>query len=217
VARKHDEVPKWLARKNYGYLRTLDAAGWLRELQRCAFLDNEAKTREAKELTFEEEWPGPFAAGFIPCYIGPPAVRAVDKADPESLGVLQKHVFTLEICLGANDADIMAGVKKELLRARERYPSPARKPGPQSLNGTFGDVEFARWRKHRIVEISDLLDRASREGRALSNADLGRSLFNQYSDPDKAAHKALKERERAFASIPALWMQVQALPIIRSN
>ena len=189
-------------------MHELDAAGWLRELQRCAHLASEAEKREAGEPTFEEEresiFHGQIPDGFIPSYIGPTIVQAVDEVAPESLGALKKHMLILQVWLPAADADIMAAVEEELRRARKRYPSQIKKPGPQALTGTIGQTEFHRWTRHKIVEISELFDWGSREGRALSNADLGRWLFSDRKDPDKYACKAKEVRQRAFDLIPAL-------------
>jgi hypothetical protein len=193
-------------------LRRLDADGWLRELERCAHSACEVEKRAAGEPTFEEEWKGilddEIAAGFVPCFLGPPPVEVVDKANQADLHAIERSMLILQVWLGATDAEIMSAFKKELRKAREQHPSPVRKPGPQGLSGTIGEAEFARWQNHKIIEISELLGWGSQEGRAVSNADLGRWLFEKHSDPDKAAHEALKERKRAFHTLPALWAQI---------
>ncbi|SFK03328.1 hypothetical protein [Methylocapsa palsarum] len=209
----YDDPPAWFLKKDYSYLGGLDAAGGLDELERCLHLENEGAKRKAGEPTFEQEreslFGGKIPDGIIPRYVGPPAVRAIDKTDPESLGPLASHILTLQICLASNDADIMAGVERELSRAREQYPSVVRKPGPQVLNARIDKAQFDLWQNRKIIEISELYDWASREGRALSSADLGRWLFAQnYSDPNNTVCKALETRKHAFKMIPALWAQV---------
>jgi hypothetical protein len=211
VARKHDEAPDWFPKRDYGYLRGLNAAGWLRELERCAHLESEAAKRAAGKQSFEEEWKDildeEIAAGCTPAYIGPPTVEVVDNANQADLYAIERPMLILQVWLGATDAEIMSAFEKELRKAREQHPSPVRKPGPQALNGIIGETEFARWQNHKIIEISELLGWGSQEGREIRNADLGRWLFEDHADPDKAAHEALNERKRAFDTIPALWSQ----------
>ncbi len=215
----YDQAPEGFAKADYSYLGKLDAAGWLNKLEWCKHLASEAAKREAGEPTYEEEWKGTPAADVIPRYPGFPTVEAVDETGPEILGSVKKHMLILQLWLPANDPDIMTGVANELRRARERYPSSVKNPGQQALNACIGDLVFARWRNRKIVEISELYNWASREGRRVRNADLGRWLFSNgdYGDPDKAACVALKERQRAFDSIPALWTQVKTKNVTNNS
>jgi hypothetical protein len=50
------EPPDWFVAKDYGYLRALEAKGWMNELQRCAHLNSEAAKKKAGETTYLEEW-----------------------------------------------------------------------------------------------------------------------------------------------------------------
>jgi hypothetical protein len=182
-------------------------------------LAREAEKRAGEKPTLKEEFAGilddEIAAGFVPCFIGPPPVEVVDKANQADLYAIERPTLIVKVWLGATDAEIMSAFEKELRKAREQHPTPVRKPGPQALKGIIREAEFARWRNHKVVEISDLLDWGAREGCAVSNAGLGRWLFEKHSDPDKAAHEALKERKRTFDAIPALWSQT--LRKTRSN
>jgi hypothetical protein len=217
---KHRASPAWFTSAKYDYLRALDAAGWLKELERCAHLVHRAKMREDGE-PFEKEWGGiigeEIAAGYVPQFIGPPPVEVVDKADQANFATIEQPMLIVQVWLGATDADIIAGFEKELRKARKEHPSILKKPGPQALSARFGQAEFDRWRRHRIVEVIELIDWASRRGEKITKADLGRWLFADEDDPEggasnpnKAAHIAVKALEDALASIPALRTQVAA-------
>lgn len=210
MVKEYDKAPDWFPERDYSYLGKLDAAGWLHELRRCVHLASEATKREAAEPTFEDEWPDLFAAGLIPCTPGARPIEVVDKVNSESLGSVKKHMLFLQVWLPASDADILTAFKKALRGAREQYPCMVKKPGQKALNGGIGETEFRRWRTHKIVEISDLLDRASRERRKVLNADLGRWLFEGRKNPDQVVTNALKERERAFTLVHALLAYVNS-------
>ena len=209
----------WLAARDYSYLLTLDAVGWLKELEQCAHLESETARRKAGKPTFAEEWKlrgkdekglldDQLAAGFVPGFIGPPPVEVVDKADQADLHALERPALIVQVWLRATDADIVAAFKQELREARKKHPSALTKRGPKATTGRFGKTEFKRWQTHKIVEISELYEWAASEGVTLTNAALGRLLFAHGDNPDKAAHIALKVRRQALdAVIRALWAQ----------
>jgi Family of unknown function (DUF6387) len=143
----------------------------------------------------------------VPGFVGLPPVQVVPWADQAEMHAFGP-VLILEVHLDATDADILATFKQVLLEARKKHPSALRKRGPPAMAGRFGKTEFDRWQRHKIVEISQLLEWAAREGETVTNADLGRWLFPQHSDPDKAAFDAREVLRQAVESIHALWAQV---------
>ena len=96
------EPPEWLKKKDYRYLRNLNAAGWLAELQRCAQLQNPIDLREWDAIG-EPDW----TKNVAPAYIGPPAVQVVDRADQSVLDALEKPALIVQINLRAPDGVIM--------------------------------------------------------------------------------------------------------------
>jgi hypothetical protein len=208
-------LPEWFKAKDYSYLNSLDASGWLRELGRCAKLMSDVAARSRNEVGMRVEWdwldPGwtdNAGLGFI----GAPAIRVVDKADQASLSDLEKPALIIMVSLRATDHDIMQGIKKVLLDARRDSPGPARKRGPQALNAKYDETIFGRWTRHRIVQLCDLAEWRSKldEKARPKDADFGRWLFE---GRDEYIHKlifdAFRMLESAISEIPALTLQVE--------
>jgi hypothetical protein len=215
------ELPDWFVARDYRYLRDLEANGWLKELLRCAHLNNEAARKKVGETTYLEEWEDivgkELTDGFVPGFIGPPPVEVVEKADQAALHAIERPALIVQVWLGATDADIMAAFERVLRDARKTHPSPLKKRGPSATTGRFGKTEFDRWQTHKIVEISELFEWAAREGVKITNADLGRWLFAGYADPDKAAYDAQEVLRQAIGSIRALWAQVNRVVGVTDN
>jgi len=205
------EPPDWFRNKDYGYLLKLDVAGWLRELDRCSGLGVDLSEWES---VGEPGW----TDNVYPAFIGPPAVRVVDKADQSTLHALEQPSLLVQVYLNAPDGVIIEEFKKVLRSARQSVPSPVSKPGPTALSGKFTETQFTSWIKHRIVELCELeawRAKLPEDEAKPRNADFGRWHFPAYTDPDKAVVQARKVLASAIKAIPALFAQVaadQALP-----
>jgi hypothetical protein len=206
--------PEWFKVKDYSYLNSLDASGWLRELERCAKHMSDVVARSRNEVGVRVEWdwldPGwtdNAGLGFI----GAPAVEVVDKADQATLSALEKPALIVVVSLRATDNDIIEGFKKALLEARRDSPGPARKPGPEALNAKFDKTIFGRWIRHRIVQLCELAEwRSKLDGKDRpTDADFGRWLFEGRDYIDKLISDAFRMLESAISEIPALTLQAE--------
>jgi hypothetical protein len=208
--------PEWFKAKDYRHLNSLDASGWLRELERCARVLNDTLARLDGRPDLRQEWDWIGEPGWTEnasfAFIGAPAVRVVDKADQASLSDLEKPALIVMASLRATDHDIMEGFKKILLEARRDSAGPARKPGPNALNAKYDKTIFGRWIRHRIVQLCDLAEWRSRldEKDRPKDVDFGRWLFEgRDGSIDKLIFDAFKMLESAISEIPALTLQVE--------
>jgi hypothetical protein len=214
MARTCDPPPPRFLEKDYGYLRGLDAAGWLGTLQECLRKLDDAAKRDAGAPTFEEEW-GPMlrelgkdVSSLLPGFVCPPVVHVVEKADLSALIAIEKPAMLLQVYLRATDSLIIKEFKKALAEARKKHPAPAKRPGPWAPNGKFDKLVFDRWITNQIVPLADLIDWGSRE--KVKNPVFGRWLFPERDDEHKLMHRARKTLYEAVNLIPALSMQVDA-------
>jgi hypothetical protein len=209
-------APEWFKAKDYSYLSSLDASGWLLELEKCARLFNDTLARLDGRPDLREDWDWIGKPGWTDnarvAFIGAPAVRIVDKADQASLSDLEKPALIMMVSLRATDHDIIECLKKALRDARRDTPGPASKPGPQALSAKFDKTIFGRWFRHRIVQLCDLAEWRSKldEKDRPKNADFGRWLFDGRDDyKDKLIFDACQMLKAAINEIPALTLQVE--------
>jgi len=202
-SRNRPKPPEWFTKKDYQYLRRLNARGWLRELERCK------KIRDAVSL---RKWGTETA---VPSFIGPPVVEIVEKADQATLPRIERPALILKVYLRAPDGKIIEEFKRALQNARRSTPSPVKKPGPQGLDAVFMKTEFSHWLDHRIVELCELdvwrgKERKKKPRKRLPrDADFGHWLFPAYVNQRKKVISARKALGRAITQIPALWAQVE--------
>jgi hypothetical protein len=207
--------PEWFKAKDYSYLNSLDASGWLRELERCARILNDTLARLDGRPDLHEEWDWIGEPGWTNnagvAFIGAPAVQVVDKAAQADLSALEKPALIVVVSLRATDHDIMKGLKKALLEARRDSPGPARKPGPEALNAKFDKTIFGRWIRHRIVQLCHLMEWRSKLDKRdrPTDADFGRWLFEGRDYIDKLIFDAFRMLESAISEIPALTLQAE--------
>ena len=209
------EPPQWFRDKDYSYLSKLDAAGWLHELERCSGLGVDLKEWESLEREREEHIPlgePGWTDNLCPAFVGPPAVRIVDKGDQSSLHALEQPSLLVQVYLNAPDGVIVEEFKKALRSARQSVPSPVSRRGPTALSATFTETQFFAWRNHRIVEVCELDAWRAKlpEDSRPTSADFGRWLFPNYTDPNKEVVEARRALASAIKSIPALFAQVEA-------
>jgi hypothetical protein len=199
--------PEWYAKKDYSYLRKLDAAGWLPVLQRCHALREDVDLSEWESIG-EAGW----TQNFIPAYIGPPAVNVVDKADQSTLHVLEKPALLVQISLRAPDGVIVEEFARVLQLARRTTPSPVKIRGSKVAPGSIKQMHFTGWTTHRIVELCEIEAWRKRlEEKKPRDADIGRWLFPSYDNPRKEVITARKTLLKALNLIPALSTQVAAV------
>jgi hypothetical protein len=110
------------------------------------------------------------------------------------------------INLSAPDAVIRDEFEKALRAARETYPSPVLKRGPQTLDAFFGEPKFSTWRRYKILQLADLLAWNTDQESKVSGAQLGRWL--NFSEKETALAK--EELFKALDSIKALSAQIAA-------
>ena len=216
MVKRYEAPPGCFLKKDYGYLRDLDATGWLRTLQVCLRKLDDAAKRDAGAQTFEEEWgdlPVEDVSALLPGFIGPPVVYVVEKADLTALDAIEKPAMLVQVYLRATDSLIIKEFKKALADARKKHPAPVRKRGPKAPNGKFDKLVFDRWIANQIVQLADLIDWRSREKQRTKDADFGRWLFpepKRGGEECKLIHRARSTLHEAVNSIPALSMQVDA-------
>lgn len=203
--------PDWFRKVDYTYLNSLDVRGWRDELLRV---------NDALALAdWREEWRdviGPESDKLTPAVITPLPVEVINRDEAaRELHKFEMPAMLMRIHLGAPDAVIIAAVKAALLDARKMHPAPVTRPGKPALGSKFDKTKFASWRKHKIVQLADLLAWREREkrhdnGSIIRKADIGRWLFPFPNNPTKCVEDAEMVLRQALASIPAL--QAQALP-----
>jgi hypothetical protein len=195
------EQPLWFKRKDYTFLENLNARGWCAELIRVAdALDSNDWRKEWRDII-------PQCDDYVRAVISPPAVEVIDHEEAaRKLEKLEEPAMLLRIHLGAPDATIMLAIREALLKARQNHPGPIKRPGKRSTGSTFNANTFASWRRHKIIQLAELLAWKQRDGlKSISKAQIGRWLFS--SDPKKSVEAAEKVMRRAIDSVPALDMQ----------
>jgi hypothetical protein len=213
---KWSKAPDWFNPTSYDYLRELDGRGWVRELGRCAKLRDDAHARREGRPTFSDKWDSIGEPGWTEkvgyWFIGFPPVMVVDKADMASLPDLAKPALIVQVSLRATDHDIMEGFKKALMNARREAPAPAKKPGRYALSSRFNETIFARWQRHKIVQLCELDEWCSKLEKDRKDypkhADFARWLFPERDQQDKLIFDAFRMLDSAIAEIPALTLQV---------
>lgn len=204
-------LPDWFASKKFTYPNAVDARGWYKELLRInGFFWNG-----------REEWRDtiPDIDSFVPAYIGPPPVEAIDRNEASrELYALEQPALLVRVHLGAPDAVILEKFRAELANARKTHPAPVTKRGRDSLAGRFSPSKLATWKHYRVIELAELL--AWREGKLPwqngeapsplpSDAQVGRWLGF-----DAAKVRVAKRTlESALGVIPALWAQTEGASI----
>jgi hypothetical protein len=213
--------PSWFTDERYSFIPGLDAREWLSQLNRANFFANPSWPEKY------DDWRGPL--GFkelgeefdpdiqtLNHYLGPPVVQALEAPHLADMHLIELPALLLKVSLSAPDAVIIQEFKKILSAVRERCPAPVKKRGPQALNGYFDEQHFSKWRKHKILELADLLGfkaflawKAKKETgeniKIPSDAELGRWLG--FGDKKKK-ELALAVLREALHSIPALAAQV---------
>jgi hypothetical protein len=209
--------PIWFANKDYRYLSTLTAPGWLHELLWCNHLYS------GGDVAWESTGPNRTKT-MMPAFIGPPVVRIVNKADQAELLALEKPALIVQIYLGAPDRIIIEEFEKALRAARRDIPDVVKNPGPRATRARFTAHHFSRWQSHRIVELCELhaWRQTLTENERPRDADFARWLFSKYADADKTLADAWKTLDAALAGIRALWAQTEgkatdSLPVTDSN
>jgi hypothetical protein len=192
--------PDWFIDANYEFVAKLDARGWLHALLRTnASLDPNWPTKKEKWRDFI----GPEIDQMHPGYIPPPIVQLLEQ--PITLHPIE--LPALLINLSAPDGVIRDEFEKALRAAREKYPSPVLKRGPQALNASFGEQKFSTWKSHKILQLADLLAWKARKKINVSEAELG-SWLGFDKKKTELAKKLLYDELR---SIPALAAQIAAV------
>jgi hypothetical protein len=209
--------PIWFANKDYSYLSTLTARGWLLELQWCNHLVN------GGDVAWESTGPNRTKT-MMPAFIGPPVVQILNKADQAELRALENPAIIVQVYLGAPDRIIIKEFEKALRKARQDVPDVVKKPGPKAPRALFTASHFSRWQRHRIIELCELhaWRQTLPENKRPRDVDFARWLFSKYADADKTLADAWKTLHAALAGIRALWAQTEgkatdSLPITDSN
>jgi hypothetical protein len=199
--------PDWFTDERYAHLRKLGLADWQYEIQRCDSLKNgePGRWRDRSE---------------VPSFIGSPIVQFVPKGEL-TLHRLEKPALIVQ--LDAPDGVIIEKFREALEFARRDCPAPVKRPGPKAPNAEFTKKQISTWLNYKIVQLSELdnwREELKKEKRtAPLEADFGRWLFSEHSDPSKEIVTARKALSKAVASIPALWAQVEGtrLEVVTDN
>lgn len=192
--------PDWF--KLESYVAELDARGWLAKLLRAnARLDPNWHDKE-------EEWRGiigPEIDNMYPVYPHlPPTVQLIE----ESRTIHPIELPALLVSLHAPDGVIREQFEAALQAAREKHPSPTKKPGPPALNTRIDKRQFSTWRTYKILALADLLAWCDRQAEKISDAQLGRWLGFNEDRTTRDVTEARKALQRALDSIPALAAQI---------
>jgi hypothetical protein len=197
MSKDWDNAPDWLTDERYAYLRSLPLAGWQYELQRCAWLLEDANAGQ-----WNERPP-------VPGHIGAPVVQLVHKGDV-TLHRLEKPVLIVQ--LDAPDGVLIKKFIEALKLARKTYPSPVKKPGPDSSNAEFTERKISSWLNYKIVPLAELENwrlELKKKNCMIPAEDFGRWLFAGHAGPSKELVTARNELIRAIGNIPALWAQIE--------
>jgi hypothetical protein len=193
------DPPDWFTDKRYARLQTLSLAEWQYEIQRCRWLKENTQSGGWKERPE------------VPSFIGAPIVQLVPKGGDITLHRLEKPALIIQ--LDAPDGILVLEFKKALKSARKEYPAPVTKPGPKSSNAEFTRRQISTWLNYKIVALAELenwrTELQAQKGAVPTDADFGRWLFPNKAHPSKEIITARKMLDKAIASIPALWAQVE--------
>jgi hypothetical protein len=204
-------LPYWFASKKFAYPAAADARGWYGELLRInGFFWKE-----------REEWRDtiPEIDEFVPGFIGPPPVEAIDRDEAaRELYNLEKPALLVRVWLRAPDAVILKEFRAALREARKTHPAPVKNRGRDGLAGRFSKSKLGTWQRYHIIELAELL--AWRDGLLSwqnseapsprpSDAQLGRWLGFDAAE----VRVAKRTLESARAMIPVLWAQVEGASV----
>ena len=177
---------------------TVDLFSWQYEIQRCSWLQNDAKPGHWREREA------------VPSFIGAPIVELVPKGEV-TLHRLEKPALIVQ--LGAPDGVIIKMVREALKSVRKTYPAPIRKPGPESTDAEFTKRQISTWLNYKIVQLAELDNwrmELKEKGCAFpKGADFGRWLFPENASPSKELLTARKQLDKAIKNIEALWAQTE--------
>jgi hypothetical protein len=191
--------PDWFNLESYAFVA--DARAW-----RDALLRANAKL-DPSWPAGKEGWRdiiGPEIENMHPGIIPSPVVQLIE--EPVRLHAIE--LPALLINLNAPDDIIREQFEAALRAARERHPSHVRKPGPPALNARFGEPQFYRWRRYKILPLVDLLAWRTRQKGKISDVQIGLWLGFDEDRAAKEIEAAKKELFKAIDSIPALAAQV---------
>jgi hypothetical protein len=142
--------------------------------------------------------------------IGVPTVQFVEPRDEDFRLSRDRLPALIVNIVGASDGVIVDAVKRELKKARKRFPAPVVKPGRAAPNARFDEFTFKKWRRAKIVALAYLLAwRASlseQDAKHYPDHVLGKLLGLNEPKDTSDAKKTLKE---ALKNLPALAAQVE--------
>jgi hypothetical protein len=210
------ELPKpdWFVKRDYAYLKKLDAKGWYAELTRLYKLSVD------HDLGLHKDDPNIIiirkageADGTTIGQIGVATVQFVGRRG-EGFWVPRERLPALIVNVDAPDEVILRDLKRTLKAVRSHSDAPVVARGRYALNSRFDEKKiFKKWQKDQIVQLAELLawcatpDAPERQSYPdhIPDLILGKWVGKDDKEVTSEAKATLK---KALASLPAFAAQI---------